>query len=218
MAGTAVPGGESQKSEGWSSRTAFVLAAVGAAVGLGNLWRFPTLAGENGGAAFVLVYIACVIFIGLPLVLSEVLVGRAGRKDAVGSVKVVAEKSGVSSRWAALGWIELLAAFLIMTTYSVIAGWVIYYAYTFGADLLSNIFAGNFLSGAFAGDTTDQVQGRDARPVWAARFDDSAPCVVHDRNHRRCYARRSSRYRKSGDDIDAGIFCVAGVDHYLFRG
>ena len=156
MAGAAAATG----GEGWSSRWAFILAAVGAAVGLGNLWRFPTLAGENGGAAFVLVYIICVIFIGLPLVLSEVLIGRAGRKDAVDSVVVVAEKSGVSSRWATLGWVELLAAFLIMTTYSVIAGWVIYYAYTFGADMFGNIFSGDILSGAFASDSPDQIQGR----------------------------------------------------------
>ncbi len=155
MAGTAPAA-----SEGWSSRTAFVLAAVGAAVGLGNLWRFPTLAGENGGAAFVLVYIACVIFIGLPLVLSEVLIGRAGRKDAVESVVAVAKKSNVSPRWATLGWVELLAAFLIMTTYSVVAGWVVYYAYNFGGDLLANLFAGNIFSGAFASDTPDQIQAR----------------------------------------------------------
>lgn len=152
--------GVAPKNEGWSSRTAFVLAAVGAAVGLGNLWRFPTLAGENGGGAFVLIYILCVILIGLPLVLSEVLIGRAGRKDAVESVVVVAKKSGVSSRWATLGWIELLAAFMIMTTYSVVAGWVIYYAYTFGSDMFSNLFAGNFLTGAFPNDDVDQIQGR----------------------------------------------------------
>ena len=146
--------------EGWSSRTAFVLAAVGAAVGLGNLWRFPTLAGENGGAAFVLVYILCVVLIGLPLVLSEVLIGRAGGSDAVSSVEVVAEKSGVSKRWNSLGWIELLAAFMIMTTYSVIAGWVIYYAYSFGGDFFGNLFSGNFGAGAFATSSTDQIGDR----------------------------------------------------------
>ena len=64
--------------QGWSSRTAFILAAVGAAVGLGNIWRFPTLAGENGGGAFVLVYIGFVVLLGLPLVLSEIMLGRAG--------------------------------------------------------------------------------------------------------------------------------------------
>ena len=66
-------------SEGWSSRSAFILAAVGAAVGLGNIWRFPTLAGESGGVAFVIFYIACVSLLGLPLVLSEVFIGKAGR-------------------------------------------------------------------------------------------------------------------------------------------
>ena len=80
MAGATGQAGE----QGWSSRTAFLLAAIGAAVGLGNIWRFPTLAGENGGGAFVLVYIACVFLIGLPLVLSEVMIGRTGREDAAG--------------------------------------------------------------------------------------------------------------------------------------
>lgn len=155
MAGKARTGGD-----GWSSRTAFVLAAIGAAVGLGNLWRFPTLVGENGGAAFVLVYIMCVVFIGLPLILSEILIGRAGRKDAVGSVIVVAGKSDASPRWAALGWVGLLAAFMIMTTYSIIAGWVIHYAYIFGSDMLSNLSSGNLSAGAFAADSPDQIQGR----------------------------------------------------------
>ena len=75
----------SSTGEGWSSRTAFILAAVGAAVGLGNIWRFPTLAGESGGGAFVIVYIACVFLLGLPLVLSEIFIGRVGQTDAIGS-------------------------------------------------------------------------------------------------------------------------------------
>lgn len=148
------------KQEGWSSRTAFILASVGAAVGLGNLWRFPTLAGESGGAAFVLIYIACVIFIGLPLVLSEVLIGRAGRKDAVGSVVEVAKQSGKSSKWAALGLIEVFAAFLIMTTYSVVAGWVIYYVYLFAGDFFANLLSGNVFSGAFNGQSSEEIGSR----------------------------------------------------------
>ena len=80
-------------SEGWSSRSAFILAAVGAAVGLGNIWRFPTLAGESGGGAFVIFYIACVFLLGLPLVLSEVFIGKAGQTDAVGSIRRVAAQS-----------------------------------------------------------------------------------------------------------------------------
>ena len=76
--------------EGWSSRTAFILAAVGAAVGLGNIWRFPTLAGESGGGAFVIFYIGCVFLLGLPLVLSEIFIGKVGQTDAIGSIRRVA--------------------------------------------------------------------------------------------------------------------------------
>lgn len=76
--------------EGWSSRTAFILAAVGSAVGLGNMWRFPAEAGANGGGAFVLFYIFCVVLIGLPILLSEVLIGRYGQASAPESVRRLA--------------------------------------------------------------------------------------------------------------------------------
>ncbi|MGB7419690.1 MAG: sodium-dependent transporter, partial [Erythrobacter sp.] len=88
--------------EGWSSRSAFILAAVGSAVGLGNMWRFPAEAGENGGGAFVLFYILCVVLIGLPVLLSEVLIGRHGQSNAPESVKRIAAESGKSGRWAIL--------------------------------------------------------------------------------------------------------------------
>lgn len=145
---------------GWSSRMAFLLAAIGAAVGLGNVWRFPTLAGENGGGAFVIFYIGCVVLIGLPLVLSEVLIGRAGRSDAVDSVRNIARESGRSQGWAAFGWIEITAAFLILSFYSVVAGWVIYYAAVFGGDFFGSLFAGAPFAGALIGEAPEAVQGR----------------------------------------------------------
>lgn len=145
--------------QGWSSRTAFILAAVGAAVGLGNIWRFPTLAGENGGGAFVLFYLGCVLLIGMPLMLSEFVVGRAGKSDAVQSVSRVAEQSGVSRRWRVFGGIEILAGFLILSFYSVVAGWVIYYVWLSGGDFLSNAFAGEPLRGAFPDIGQDAVSG-----------------------------------------------------------
>jgi NSS family neurotransmitter:Na+ symporter len=146
--------------EGWSSRSAFILAAVGAAVGLGNVWRFPTLAGENGGGAFVLFYIGCVFLLGLPLVLSEILIGRAGQNDAVGSIRKVAEKSGVSTAWAGFGVVGVIAAFLILSFYSVVAGWVLYYVGVMGADFGSAIAAGDPLRGALAGESQEAMQGR----------------------------------------------------------
>ena len=157
MVGTAsIQTGE----QGWSSRSAFILAAIGAAVGLGNIWRFPTLAGENGGGAFVLIYIAFVALIGLPLVLSEILVGRAGRLDAIGSVKVVAGKSGVSKNWSVFGGVEILAGFLILSFYSVVAGWVINYVFVSGGDFFGSLFAGAPFREAFAGQDHDTISSK----------------------------------------------------------
>lgn len=150
----------STEREGWSSRSAFILAAIGAAVGLGNIWRFPTLAGESGGGAFVIFYIGCVFLLGLPLVLSEIFIGRAGQDDAVGSIRKVAEQSGVSTKWAGFGTIGVVAAFLILSFYSVVAGWVLYYVFVMGGDLLSAIGAGEPLRGALAGESQDAIQGR----------------------------------------------------------
>ncbi|GAA0278020.1 sodium-dependent transporter [Alteraurantiacibacter aestuarii] len=147
--------------EQWSSRTAFLLAAVGAAVGLGNIWRFPTLAGESGGGAFVLIYVLCVALIGLPLLLAETLIGRAGghNADSVGSIAEVAELSGRSKSWSIFGGIGLVTIFLILSFYSVVAGWVLYYVWLSAADFLGSLMAGNPLAGAFTGMSQDQVTG-----------------------------------------------------------
>lgn len=154
MAGAAAAGG------GWSSRTAFILAAVGAAVGLGNIWRFPTLAGENGGGAFVLVYIGFVVLLGAPLVLSEILLGRAGGEDAIGSTRNVAKASGRSERWRGLGALQITAGFLILSFYCVVAGWVVNYIFVSGGDWLGALFSGDPFAVAFAGESQDQITGR----------------------------------------------------------
>jgi hypothetical protein len=116
---------------------------VGAAVGLGNIWRFPTLAGESGGGAFVIVYIACVFLLGLPLVLSEIFIGRVGQTDAIGSIRRVAAQSQASPGWSVFGAVGALAAFLIVAFYSVVAGWVLYYVGVMGSDLAQAIMAGD---------------------------------------------------------------------------
>jgi len=85
----------------WSSRFAFIMAAVGSSVGLGNLWRFSAEAGSNGGGAFILVYLVCIFFVGIPVLMSEYLMGRAGQaSSAVKSVVDVAERSKVSKHWS----------------------------------------------------------------------------------------------------------------------
>ena len=145
-------------SEGWSSRWAFILAAIGSAVGLGNLWRFPAEAGANGGGAFVIFYIICVVLIGLPVLLAESLIGRHGRSSAVESVKTVARESGASEHWSILATVGMLGAFVILTFYSVIAGWVIHYIIVFAGDFLASISNGNLTGGAFEGRSSEDVQ------------------------------------------------------------
>ena len=141
--------------EGWSSRSAFILAAVGSAVGLGNMWRFPAEAGENGGGAFVLFYILCVVLIGLPVLLSEVLIGRHGQSNAPESVRRVAAESGKSTRWSILADFGVLGAFLVLSFYCVVGGWVLYYVGVFAGDIVTTGVTG----GAFEGRPADDIEG-----------------------------------------------------------
>ncbi|MDF1834667.1 MAG: sodium-dependent transporter [Alteraurantiacibacter sp. bin_em_oilr2.035] len=140
--------------DGWSSRSAFILAAIGSAVGLGNLWRFPAEAGANGGGAFVLFYILCVLMIGLPILLSETLIGRHGQASAPESVRRVAKASRVSSHWDILASMGVLAAFMILSFYCVVGGWVLYYIGQFMAD----IFASGVTGGAFEGRPVEEIE------------------------------------------------------------
>lgn len=112
----------------WSSRFAFLMAAIGSAVGLGNLWRFPFQTGDNGGSAFVFVYLICVAFIAYPILMGELSIGRHKGLSAVGSTKQLAIDIGKSPAWLVVGLAGVLAAFFVLTTYSVIAGQVIAYS------------------------------------------------------------------------------------------
>lgn len=112
----------------WSSRFAFLMASIGAAVGLGNLWRFPFQAGQNGGSAFVIVYVLCVALIAYPIMMGEIAVGRRKRLSAVGSTAGLAADLGRTKAWGAVGFLGLLATYLVMTIYCVIAGQVIAFA------------------------------------------------------------------------------------------
>lgn len=111
----------------WSSRMGFVLAAAGSAVGLGNIWRFSYLTGESGGAAFVLVYLACVALVGLPILVAEWMIGRRGQKNPINTMAELAKRHGRSRGWAVVGISGVLAAFLILSFYSVIGGWSLNY-------------------------------------------------------------------------------------------
>ncbi|MGH8165913.1 MAG: sodium-dependent transporter, partial [Woeseiaceae bacterium] len=133
----------------WSSRMAFVLAVAGSAIGLGNVWKFPYLAGVNGGGAFVLVYLLCVFGIGMPVMMSEILIGRRGRRNPVTTMALLGEEEGGSRHWGLVGGAGIIAGILILSYYSVIAGWTI--AYTAKSAL-----------GVFSGASADEV-GRTFR-------------------------------------------------------
>lgn len=122
----------------WSNRWIFILAATGSAVGLGNIWKFPYIAGENGGGAFVLVYLLCIAAIGIPIMMSEVLLGRRGRRSPINTMRELAREEGRSPAWSLLGWSGVLAGFLILSYYSVIAGWALAYV----LNSASGIFTG----------------------------------------------------------------------------
>ncbi len=111
----------------WANRWIFILAATGSAVGLGNIWKFPYIAGENGGGAFVLVYLLFILAVGVPIMMAEVLVGRRGRQSPINSMREVAIEANHSPKWALVGWMGALAGFLIFSFYSVVAGWVLAY-------------------------------------------------------------------------------------------
>ncbi len=111
----------------WTTRTAFVLAATGSAVGLGNIWKFPYITGENGGGAFVLVYLFCILLIGVPVMMAEIMIGRRGQASPINSLKNLSAKYGVSKNWSLVGGLGFLTAFIILSFYSVVAGWTIPY-------------------------------------------------------------------------------------------
>lgn len=113
----------------WSSRMAFVLAVTGSAVGLGNIWKFPYIAGQNGGGAFVLVYLVCVVVIGMPVMMSEILIGRRGRRNPVATMELLGKEEGSSGKWRWVGSLGVLAGILILSYYSVIAGWTLAYVF-----------------------------------------------------------------------------------------
>ncbi len=123
-------GGKRESIHGvWSGRLAFVLAATGSAVGLGNIWKFPYIAGENGGGAFVIVYLCCIGIIGVPIMMAEVMLGRRGRRSPINTMRHLAREAGASPHWRWLGWAGVAAGFLILSYYSVIAGWALAYVW-----------------------------------------------------------------------------------------
>ncbi len=115
-----------KQREHWSSHLGFILAAAGSAIGLGTLWKFPYVTGENGGGLFVLIYIFCTFFIGIPVFVAELILGRKAQRGAVGSMATLSNNSTV---WKGVGWLGVASSFLIMSFYSILAGWGLSYVF-----------------------------------------------------------------------------------------
>lgn len=128
----------------WSNRWMFILAATGSAVGLGNIWKFPYIAGENGGGAFVLVYLVCIALVGIPIMMAETLLGRRGHRNPVTTMESLSKEANLSKMWRYVGWLGVSAGFLILCFYSVVAGWALSYVVKAG-------------TGGFAGLSAEQA-------------------------------------------------------------
>jgi len=157
----------------WSSRLIFVLAATGSAVGLGNIWKFPYMAGENGGGAFVLVYLFCIALIGVPIMMGEILLGRRGRQSPINTMTALAAEAGASAKWAWLGWIGVVSGFLIMSFYSVIAGWALAYV----LEAVSGAFTG-FTGESSANAFVGHISNPGVTTFWHTVFSIMTAIVV----------------------------------------
>ena len=122
-----------------TTNKAFILAIAGAAIGLGNIWRFPYIAGENGGSLFFLLYILFVIVMGLPVMIAEISIGRAGRASPASSLRQLAVNAGHHKQWSKIAWLGTLAATLILSFYSVVSGWALYYLSNSLTDQFQNL-------------------------------------------------------------------------------
>jgi len=143
-----------QNREKWGSKIGFVLAAAGSAIGLGNIWKFPYIAGENGGASFVLVYLICIAIIGLPVLIAEILIGRTTQRNPVGAFY----KLSNSKIWASLGGLGVIAGFMILSFYAIIAGWSLGY--------IIEAIVGNFYIWPEPAAAADHFQNLVSNPTW----------------------------------------------------
>ena len=155
----------------WVSRWTFILAATGSAVGLGNMWKFPYVAGSFGGGAFVFVYLLCVFLIGVPLMMAEVLIGRSGRQSPINAMRHAVTVSGAAQHWRCVGWLGVTAGLIILSFYAVIAGWALDYVVQMARGNLIGA-DGEVAAGLFAELTNNPLR----LIVWQTAF--LALCMV----------------------------------------
>ena len=133
----------------WGGRMGFILAAAGSAVGLGNIWKFPYITGENGGGLFVAIYIGCIALVGLPILIGELMIGKAAQKTSVPAYR---ELSAPGSPWLTFGWMGVAAAFMLLSFYGVVAGWTMHYTWL-------------AVTGTFAGQSAEATVGEFGKMV-----------------------------------------------------
>lgn len=144
--------------EHWKSRAGFIFAALGSAVGLGSIWRFPYIVGENGGAAFILLYIFCLILIGFPVLLSEIIIGKSTQK----SPSLAFRELSKSSRWQMAGKMTLITGFIISSFYSVVAGW--------GLGYFIQAISGNLMRIENSANASSTFVTFSSNPYWSIGF------------------------------------------------
>jgi len=152
-------------TESWSGRLAFILASIGAAVGLGNIWKFPYTLGSSGGSAFVLVYVLAILLVATPIMLAEMIIGRHARRSAPSALKALAEEHGAAGKWSLVGWMGLFALFLVLSFYSVIAGWTAAYLVKTASTAMAGLSAAEV-----RGDFGDFLHSPGQMIVWHALF------------------------------------------------
>ncbi len=148
-----------ETTNSWSSRPAFLLAAIGGAVGLGNLWRFPYIAGEYGGGGFVIIYLGFVFLLGVPLMAGEMMLGRRGHRSPVNAIAALVRSENANGFWRSIGWLSLLVPFIGLSYYAVVAAWAIDYL---------GLAASNGFSGFDAASSQSTFGTRIDRPAYQA--------------------------------------------------
>src|SRR6056297_1104292 len=147
-----------KKRENWTSKLGFILAASGSAIGLGNIWRFPYITGTNGGAIFLLIYLAVIFLIGYPIIVSEMTIGRRTQKNPIGAFKSLVP----NSPWWLVGGLGVLTGFIILSYYSVVAGWAMSYVF----KSINSFTTGTNFPGLF----TNHISSTTAPIIWHALF------------------------------------------------
>ena len=192
-----------RKTDHWGSRFGFIMAAVGSSVGLGNFWRFPFTAGENGGGAFIIIYLFCVLFLGLTVLMAEYALGRKSGMSAIEGIHSLARAENKSENWQVVGWIGSLGAFFILTFYIVISAWVLaFIPQAFGGTF--NGFAAEAARLTAETGTTVSIADVSA-DWWPACFLPADKCFCGG-------ARRERRHRESCNRADACLLHPADRD------